>query len=120
LKVYVLKLPIVQRFLRRLDMDPVVPVNRKLEQQKSMQDRIANLTDGISEVDQDGPAAGVRNKYGKRHDDLFPGVDWNASLVSAAQMETLEQQVVAITAALNKLTGAVATLSASGKRPFLR
>jgi hypothetical protein len=32
-------------------------------------------------------------------------------------METLEQQVVAITAALNKLTGAVATLSASGKRP---
>ena len=120
LKVYVLKLPTVQRFLRRLDMDPVVPVNRKLEQQKSMQDRIANLTDGISEVDQDGPAAGVRNKYGKRHDDLYPGVDWNASLVSAAQMETLEQQVVAITAALNKLTGAVATLSASGKRPFVR
>ena len=102
-------------------MDPVVPVNRKLEQQKSMQDRIANLSAGISEVDQDGlAAAGVRNKYGKRHDDLYPGVDWNASLVSAAQMETLEQQVVAITAALNKLTGAVATLSASGKRPFLR
>jgi hypothetical protein len=118
LKVSILKLPIVQRFLRRLDMDPVVPVNRKLEQQKSMQDRIANLSAGISEVDQDGlAAAGVRNKYGKRHDDLYPGVDWNASLVSAAQMETLEQQVVAITAALNKLTGAVATLSASGKRP---
>jgi hypothetical protein len=118
-KAYVLKLPIVQRFLRRFDMDPVVPVNRKLEQQKSMQDRIANLSDGIAEAAESVDAAGAsRSQLRKRDEDIYPGVAWNASLVSAAQMETLEQQVVAITAALNKLTGVVATLSTSGEHPL--
>lgn len=118
LKVYILKLPIVQRFLRHFDMDPVVPVNRKLEQQKSMQDRIANLSAGVEEAETGGSASASRSKSGNPSEGLYPGVDWNASLVSAAQMETLEQQVVAITAALNKLTGVVATLSASGRHPI--
>ena len=119
-KVYILKLPIVQRFLRRFDLDPVVPVNRKLEQQKSMQDRIANLSGGIAGEESSDSVAASRLKSGKRDDAYFPGVEWNASLVSAAQMENLEQQVIAITAALNKLTGVVATVSASGKNHFLR
>jgi hypothetical protein len=111
-KVFVMKQPIVQRFLRRLDMDPVVPVNRKLEQQKSMQERIANLSVEVSAAESGGPAAS-RSRSGNQ--ELHPSIDWKASLVSAAQMETLEQQVTAITAALNKLTGVVATLNASGK-----
>jgi hypothetical protein len=114
-QVYILKLPIVQRFLRRFDMDPVVPVNRKLEQQKSIQDRIANLSGGLAEAQSIESLAASGSKSGKRDDAFYPGVEWNASLVSAAQMETLEQQVIAITAALNKLTGVVAILSASGE-----
>ncbi len=101
-------------------MDPVVPVNRKLEQQKSMQDRIANLSGEIAGEESSDSVAASRLKSGKRDDAYFPGVEWNASLVSAAQMENLEQQVIAITAALNKLTGVVATVSASGKNHFLR
>lgn len=117
LKVYILKLPVVQRFLRHFDMDPVVPVNRKKEQQKSMQDRIANLSAGFDEAELGGTAAaGLRSTSGRQSEGMYHGVDWNASLVSAAQMETLEQQVIAITAALNKLTGVVATLSASAEK----
>ena len=89
-KVYVIKLPMVQRMLRRFDMDPVVPVNRKAEQQKSLRDRIAGLSGGEVEEAESGVAS--RSKSGK-DGEMYPGVDWNASLVSAAQMETLEQQV---------------------------
>ena len=92
-KVYVIKLPVVQRMLRRLDMDPVVPVNRKLEKQKSLRDRIAGLSGAEdAEAESGGADAALRSKSGKVGE-MYPGIDWNASLVSAAQMETLEQQV---------------------------